>query len=47
MNLLGGPAAHRVAAVEEHLQEPDDPGIVDFDSGVADRTDGDWQSQTL
>ena len=41
MDLFGGPAADGIAAVQEHLQEPDDPSVVDLDAGIADRTDGD------
>jgi hypothetical protein len=47
MNLLGGPAPNGVAAVEQHLQEPDDPGVVDLDAGIPHRTDGDRQGQPL
>ena len=47
VNLLGGPAADGSAAVQEHLQQADDPGVVDFDAGIADRTDGDGQGQSL
>lgn len=35
------------AAVQKHLQEPDDPDVVDFDSGVGYRADGDRQGQPL
>jgi len=47
MNLSCGPAADRVAAVQEHLQQADDPGVMEFDSGIADRTDSHGQSQPL
>ena len=40
VDLLGGPATDGVAAVEENLQEADDPRVVDFDAGIADRADG-------
>jgi len=36
VNLFGGPAADGAAVVQENLQQPDDPGVVDFDAGVAD-----------
>ena len=41
VDLLGGPAADGVAAVQENLQQADDPGVMDFNAGKADRTDGD------
>jgi hypothetical protein len=47
VDLFGGPAAHSVAAVEEHFQETDEAGVMYFDTGIADRTDGNRQSQSL
>lgn len=47
MNVLGGPAADGVAAAEEHLQEPDDRRLVDFDAGMTHCADGDGQGQAL
>lgn len=47
MNLFGGPAADRVAAVQQHLQQADDAGVVDVDTGVADRADHDGRGQSL
>src|SRR5262252_8086402 len=47
MNLLGGPAAHRITAVQQHLQKPDHPGVLDFDAGMPHPPDGDRQSQPL
>src|SRR5215469_809206 len=47
MNLLGGPAAHRITAVQQHLQKPDHPGVLDFDAGMPHPADGDRQSQPL
>ena len=47
VNLLGGPAADGVAAVQENLDQPDDPHVLDFDSRIADRADSDGQSQPL
>jgi hypothetical protein len=35
VNLLGTPTADGGAAVQEHLQEPDDPGVVDLDAGIS------------
>ena len=36
VNLFGGPAADGAAVVQENLQQPDSPGVMDFDAGVAD-----------
>jgi len=47
VDLFGGPTTHRVAAVQEHLQQADDAGVMDFDAGIADRTDGNRQGQAL
>jgi len=47
MNLFCGPAADRVADVQEHLQQADDAGVMEFDFGIADRTDSHGQSQPL
>jgi hypothetical protein len=47
MNLLAGPGADGVATVEQHLQQADDPRLVDFDAGITHRTDRDGQSQPL
>ena len=47
MDLFGGPAADGVAAMQQNFQQPDDPGVVDFDAGIADRADGDGQGDPL
>ena len=47
MDLLGGPAADVSAAVEENLEQADDARVMDFDAGIADRTDGDGQGDAL
>ena len=47
VNLFGGPAADGIAAMQQHLQQADDPGVVDFDAGIADRADGDGQGDPL
>jgi len=47
MDLLGCPAADVSAAMEENLAQADDARIVDFDAGIADRADGDGQSNPL
>ena len=47
VNLFGGPAADGTAVMQENLQQPDDPGVVDFDAGITDRADGDGQGDPL
>ena len=47
MDFLRGPAADVSAAVQENLEELNDPSVVDFDAGIADRTDGDRQRNPL
>ncbi len=47
MNLLGGPAADGTAVMQENLQKPDDPQVVDFDAGITDGGDGDGQGDLL
>ena len=47
MNLFGSPTADGVATVQENLQQADDSRLVDFDSGIADRTDSDGQGKPL
>jgi len=47
VNLLGGPVADGSAAVQEHLQASDDPGVLDLDAGIPHRTDSDRQGQSL
>jgi hypothetical protein len=47
VDLLGGPAADLTTAVQEDLEEADDTGVVDLDSGIADRADGDWKGEAL
>ena len=46
-DLFCGPAADGVAAVQKNLQQADDPRVVDFDAGIAHRTDGDGQGDPL
>ena len=41
MNLPGAPTADGSAAVQKHLQEPDDPGVMDIDAGVRVLMEGD------
>ena len=33
--------------MQENLQQPDNPGVVDFDAGIADRADGDREGDPL
>ena len=47
MDVPGGPASDGVAAMQQHLQKPDDPGVVDLDTGIADRTGSDRQGKPL
>ena len=47
VDLLGGPAADVSAAVQENLEQADDARVVDFDAGIADRSDGIGQGDTL
>ncbi len=47
VNLFGGPAADGTAVMQENLQQPDDPQVVDFDAGITDRADGDGQGDPL
>src|ERR1700730_13377942 len=47
VDLLGGPAADLTTAVQEDLEEADDTGVVDLDSGIVDRADGDWKAEAL
>lgn len=34
VDLLGGPATDGAAVMQQNLQQPDHPGVVDFDAGV-------------
>src|SRR6266581_8158153 len=36
VDLFGGPAANGIAAVQQHFQQADDAGVMDFDSGITD-----------
>ena len=46
VDLLGGPAAHLGAAMQEDFEEADETGVVDLDPGIANRADGDREGQT-
>ena len=45
VDVLGGPAADLITAVQEDLEEADDAGLVDLDPRIADRADGDWKAE--
>src|SRR5215831_3774428 len=47
VNLLAGRAADRVTAMQKDLHEPDDPRVMESDAGIADRADGDGESDPL
>ena len=47
VDFLRGPAADVSAAMQQNLEEPNDASVVDFDTGIADRTDGDRQRNAL
>ena len=47
VDLLGGPTADVSAAVQENLEQADDARVVDFDSRIADRADGDRERDAL
>ena len=36
MNLFGRPTADSTAVVQENFQQPNDPNVVNFDSGITD-----------
>src|SRR5579864_734816 len=47
VNLVGGPSAEVAAAMQQHFQQTDDPGLVDFEAGITNRCDGDGQREAL
>ena len=47
VDLFGGPTADGGAAVQEDFHQANDSGIVDLDSGIANRADGSGQCQAL
>ena len=47
MDLLGAPAADMSAAMQQHFEQGDDAHVVDFDSRIAHRADGDRQGDAL
>ena len=34
VNLSGGPAADRAAVMQQDFEQTDDPGVMNFDSGI-------------
>ena len=46
VDLFGRPATDGSAIVQENLQPPNDPPVVDFDSRARDGTDGDGHGET-
>ena len=47
VNVPGSPAAKAVAAMEQNFKQPDDASLMDLDTGVVDRADGDRQADAL
>ena len=47
VDLLGRPTPGLSSGVQQDLQEPNDPCLMDFDSREADRADGDGQGEAL
>ena len=45
VDLLGGPTADVSAAMQKNLEQADDAQVMDFDSGISDRADGDGEGQ--
>ncbi len=47
VDLLGGPTADVSAAVQKNLEQADDAQVMDFDTGIADRADGNGERDAL
>ena len=47
MNVPGSPAAEAVAAMQQNFEQPDDASLMDLNTGVVDRADGDRQADAL
>ena len=47
MDLLGGPTADVSAAVQQDLEQADDAHVVNFDSRISNRADGDGERDAL
>ena len=47
VKLVRGPASDGAAVMQENLQQPDDPGVMDFDAGITNRAGGNGQSDLL
>jgi len=47
MDLLGGPTADMSSAVQKNLEQADDAYVMDFDSRISNRADGDRERDAL
>ena len=47
MNVPGSPGAEAVAAMQQNFEQPDDASLMDLNTGVVDRADGDRQADAL
>ena len=47
MEVLGAPAAEVVAPLQQNLEEPEEASLMDFNTGIADRAEGDGQGEAL
>ena len=47
VDLFGCPAADGAAVMQQDFEKADDPGVMDFDAGVTNRTDVDGQGDPL
>src|ERR1700745_957844 len=47
MNVPGSPAAEAIAAMQQNFEQPDDASLMDLDTGVIERADGDRQADSL
>ena len=45
MDFFGGPTADGVTAVQQNFEQADHAGVVDLDSGIANRADGNGQGK--
>ena len=47
VNLVGRPSADGTAVMQQNLEQPDDPRVMDLDAGKTDGADGDRQCNPL
>src|ERR1700746_730283 len=47
VNVPGSPAAEAIAAMQQNFEQPDDASLMDLDTGVIERADGDRQADSL